>query len=261
MTHPAPILVLSLLSLASCVQPAVPCTSAHGTFAAAYKLKKGDAESPCGSLPGEVIGMQSYFAGGGPDNKQRYDKGSVAMTTESLGLLIERAESQAEMPLSPAPEANAVGAFTAGTPGDDEFCEIPKLSPITAKLAEVPAVEDDPETPDDDESLDIQPAVDIRYEWSNARFLVTADAQGTQFTADLEYTRDGCTAEYEVTGVYPVIGCEVDKDCKCVPFDPEAPVPGDPDECVPTGMNPDYAVECHPELKLCVLSEAPPSYL
>lgn len=270
-TSRAPIFVLSLLALVlpACTQPAVPCTSAHGTFSVQYKLVKGDPESPCGGKQTEVLGLQSYFAGGGPDNKQQYDKGSIAVRPENLGLLLERAEGQLETPIVPTPEPNGSGAFTTGKPLADDFCEVPKLTPIKAMLPEVPAVEDDPETPDEDESLEVQDATDIEYDFTNLRFLVTADAQGTQFTADLKFTQDGCTAQYEVVGVYPVVGCASDKECLCLPPAEDATAE-EKKECLPTGINPDFAVKCFKEndpetgkpfpTGVCVLKEAPPSY-
>jgi hypothetical protein len=273
-TSRAPILVSSLfaLLLPACTQPAVPCTSAHGTFSVQYKLTRGDPESSCGGKQTEVLGLQSYFAGGGPDNKQRYDKGSIALRPEKLGLLLERAQGYADelmMPLAPEPEPNGSGAFTTGKPLDDDFCEIPKLTAIKASLPLVPAVPDDPETPDDDESLDVQRATEIEYDFSNLRFLVTADAQGNQFTADLKFTQDGCTAEYEVIGVYPVVTCTNDKECLCLPPAEDATAE-EKKECLPTGINPDFAVRCliedDPETGkpfesgVCVLKEAPPSY-
>lgn len=267
----APFLAISTISLLTalsigCVQPAVPCTSAHGTFSVQYKLTKGDAGSECGGKKTEVLGLQSYFAGGGPDNKQQYDKGSIALRPETLGLLLERAQGYADetmTPISPEPEPNAQGKFTTGKPQLDDFCEIDELTPARATLPLVPAVPDDPMTMEDDESLPEQPAIDISYEFSNLRFLVTADAQGTQFTADLKYTQDGCVAEYEVVGLYPVIGCTNDKECLCLPH-PEDATAEEKAECLPTGINPDFAVKCFiepmQEQGVCVLAEAPPSY-
>ena len=46
--------------------------------------------------------------------------------------------------------------------------------------------------------LPAEPAVSIRYEFSNVRVYTTASAIGTQLSADLTYTKDGCTATYRV---------------------------------------------------------------
>lgn len=258
--------LLSLLSLTSpllaCTQPKVQCTSAHGTYVAAYKLKKGDPMSPCGGKQIEVLGMQSYFAGGGPDNKQKYNEGSVAIRPEDLGLLLEYAQSRVEE-ITPEPEPNSVGKFTSGKAIEDDFCEIPTFSESHVVLPDIQEIPDDPATPDDDETMPAQAATDLSYVFSNARFLVTADAQGTQFTADLKFTQDGCTAEYEVTGVYPVIGCVEDRDCLCLaPAEDATPAEKKmyTTECIPSGMNPDFAVKCNTDYGLCVLAEAPPSY-
>ena len=96
----------------------------------------------------------------------------------------------------------------------------------------------------DDEAQPEQAAVDLRYAWSEVRVLVTADAQGTQLAAELEVELDGCTARYEVLGLYPAVACLSDADCR--------------DEG--NGINPDFAVRCADAIGLCVLAEAPPAY-
>ncbi len=47
----------------------------------------------------------------------------------------------------------------------------------------------------------------LAYEWSNLRIYNTPEIPGTQFTADLRYTENGCTAEYTVKGIWPVVSC------------------------------------------------------
>ena len=80
--------------------------------------------------------------------------------------------------------------------------------------------------------------------YTYARVLVSANYQGTQFSADLTFTQDGCTAEYHVVGVYPVASCEADKDCQ--------------DTSV-TAINPDFDLRCEKDLGLCVLKDEPPA--
>ena len=73
------------------------------------------------------------------------------------------------------------------------------------------------------------PAADLKYEWSNVSFYVTAAATGTQFSADVAITLNGCTAKYKAVGMWPAIPCDefpyadpefaasfcaVDKDCE-----------------------------------------------
>ena len=45
------------------------------------------------------------------------------------------------------------------------------------------------------------PAMTIKYEWSNVSFYVSPSLIGTQFKADLSYTKDACTATKPSNGV------------------------------------------------------------
>lgn len=73
------------------------------------------------------------------------------------------------------------------------------------------------------------PATDLKYEWTNVNFYVTAAATGTQFSANVKITLNGCVANYTAVGMWPAIpcsefpyadpelgavGCGVDADCK-----------------------------------------------
>jgi hypothetical protein len=51
------------------------------------------------------------------------------------------------------------------------------------------------------------PATDLKYEWSNVKFYVTAAATGTQFSADVKITLNGCEANYSAIGMWPAIDC------------------------------------------------------
>lgn len=93
------------------------------------------------------------------------------------------------------------------------------------------------------------PAKSIVYRWSNVRVLAIPRAPGTQLVADLEYTEDGCTAQYEVWAMWP-------GDVECAGAD------GQPDNklCQEAGsINPDFAVTCDPTQLRCVPVRRPPS--
>lgn len=233
-------------ALVGCQQPQSYCTTAHGDFAATYKLTSGDPQSACGSFTGDVVGLQTYFAKGGLNGTPKFSESSMAIRPAYLGDLVDAAASWTPPVADPDPEhtPNAVGEFTTSLPDDDEFCAATKFSVAEISLPElpaIPAVPDDPETLDVDESIPETPAVpatSVRYEWSNVRVLVSANYQGTQFSADLKFTQDGCTAEYEVLGLYPLAYCEADEECQ--------------DTSV-TGINPDFAVKCQTDLGFCVL--------
>ena len=85
----------------------------------------------------------------------------------------------------------AVGPLASEGPGPDNFCDVPELGP--ARL-EVPA-------------SSTQPAQSFSYEWSGLRVYNTPEIPGTQFIADLRYTENGCTADYTVRGIWPVVSC------------------------------------------------------
>lgn len=234
--------LLGVLATAGCQQPDLNCTVYHGYYAAKYELESGDASSVCGSLPGDVLGLNAYYAdaGGRPD----LEKGSVAVRPQYVNDLIFHAASFTDVDLTTDDNAQAVGDFSAGKPAADDFCEVPSLRDTTISIPEVPEIPDDPETPDEDESYPLQPATTISYSWSNMRVLVNADAQGTQFSADLHFEQDGCAADYHVIALYPAVGCASDDECA--------------DEG--NGINPGFSTECSTDLGLCVLTDEPPSY-
>ncbi|MFO7562943.1 MAG: hypothetical protein R6X02_09905 [Enhygromyxa sp.] len=236
---------VTLIGATSCSQPDINCTSAHGRYAAEYTLVEGDPASACGQLPGDVLGMQTYFQEGGARGTPDYENAKLAIRPESLGTMIAYAEARGVISGDETfYAANALGSFTAGFPDDEGFCMAEQFEPAQVTLPDIPEIPDDLTTPEVDETQRAQPAIAVEYRWSNARFVVTADAQGTQFEADLDYRRDGCTAKYHVVGLYPVVACESDADCD----DPRS------------GINPDFAVRCHGELNLCVLDAELPAY-
>jgi hypothetical protein len=229
----------------SCAQPVLNCTSAHGYFAAEYTLTEGDPATACAQLPGDVLGLTTYFQEGGANGTPDYQNADLAIRPESLGVMIDYAGARGVIDADVAfYDANAIGSFTAGFPDDDGFCMADDFEDAQVVLPEVTAIADDPTTPDEDETQPAQPATDLEYRWSNARVVVSADAQGTQFEADLEYQQDGCSATYHVVGVYPAVGCESNDDC-------------DDDK---NGLNPDFALRCNTDLGLCVLDKDLPAY-
>jgi hypothetical protein len=229
----------------SCTQPLLNCSSAFGDYAAEYTLTQGDRSSSCGQLAGDVLGMSTYYQEGGKNGTPDYENADVAIRPESLGVMIDYAEARGAIDADLVfYQANAVGSFTAGVPNDDTFCMAEEFGSSQVSLPAIEPFPDDPTTPDLDEALPAQAAIDVAYQWSNARFVVSADAQGTQFEADLEYTQDGCTAKYHVVAVYPAVECETDVEC----LDDE------------NGINPDFALRCNTQLGLCVLADDLPAY-
>jgi len=88
-------------------------------------------------------------------------------------------------------------------PSSDNFCEVPTLS---VAQVHVPAVTE-PSTDPNGMVVCPSPALDVKYEWSNVRLVVSAAVLGTEFAADLTYTNNGCTAQYRVWAVSPAVTC------------------------------------------------------
>ncbi|WP_375756868.1 hypothetical protein [Corallococcus exercitus] len=91
------------------------------------------------------------------------------------------------------------------------------------------------------------------YQFANVRVYSSPGAPGTQMTGELTYTSNGCTAQYVMRAVWPVTGCDPDAD----PTLEENFV----DTCgLGSGINPDFAVTCDPELGFCVPTNPIPSF-
>ena len=283
--------------LLGCDQPAPKCTVARGYFSATYTLVSGEGE--CAELKGEVLGVQAYSGQqSARDTAPDYDKGSIGIQPQGITDLLFSGREPADPESGDQPFA--LGSFSSAEPKGD-FCAAPTLSVARLELGEVP------EQTEMCPPLPAEPAVSIRYEFSNVRVYTTASAIGTQLSADLTYTKDGCTATYRVAAVYPSVSCEVPPAVEETPAEetpteepppeelpadddagvaedascPEAEEPELPEEplpepvldeklCAPvanaaegrpigSGINPDFAIRCDPDLRLCVLNEEPPS--
>ncbi|HZH04476.1 MAG TPA: hypothetical protein VEY30_11890, partial [Myxococcaceae bacterium] len=78
-------------------------------------------------------------------------------------------------------------------------CAVPALTP---SRQDVPGeAEADPVTP-------------TTYQFSNLRFLSTAEYQGTSMGGELVYTQGDCRLELEMSALWPGdVSCESDEDC------------------------------------------------
>jgi len=50
-------------------------------------------------------------------------------------------------------------------------------------------------------------ATDLKYEWKDVQFYVTAAALGTQVSANVTITLNGCAATYKAVGMWPAVDC------------------------------------------------------
>lgn len=189
-----------LLALSACDQPAAKCSIARGAFAARYTLVSGTGD--CATLTGEQIGVDVYYQPiSKKDPQPDLDHTFVALQPDSLTGALAATAGLAQPNAEDHPYA--FGPFAQTDPNAD-FCIV--TAPSTARVR-LPAI---PEQMDMCTTTPAQPAVDISYTWSNVKVYVTPSAYGTQFAADLTYVKDGCTAQYHVTAVYPAVSCGVD---------------------------------------------------
>jgi len=243
-----------------CAQPRIDCTTGHGGFTAVYTLKPGSkkGDGDCDTLKGEIIGLEKYNPAQA-DNPTRQDltKATLAIRTDTLGEL--EIEAGSAHVVDPMQQLDSFGDFVSTTPDDNDVCTVPKLSAAHQTLPKFSYVAD-PMKPDAKTDVD---ASDITYTWSNIRVYVTTALPGTQLVGQLTYTKNGCTAAYDVLGLWPSVSCaNSDGKPDASLCNPEA----DPDagRATGSGINPDiYAekrVACDPDLLRCVLT-APPAEL
>ncbi|RJS24175.1 hypothetical protein DRW03_11285 [Corallococcus sp. H22C18031201] len=222
-----------------------------GSFTTSYTLKPGqNPDLACAHLKPEAVGMQKFFSQdpSAPD--------TVGVRSARMGKLSEDYASR------PDPDAAhtlySVGPLSTAEPGADHFCEVPTLS--TARLqvpSSAPGLADGGTLPDGGPPA--LPAQSFEYAWSNLRIYNTPEIPGTQFTAELRYTENGCTAEYSAKGIWPVVSCRNSKtgkadDTLCDPY-----ADFNVGRLRGSGINPLFPVKCDPDVLLCVLTGEVPS--
>ncbi|RKH46541.1 hypothetical protein D7X12_04970 [Corallococcus sicarius] len=223
-----------------CVVARAVSDNSTGSFATTYQLKQGqNPDRACARLKPEALGLQKYFsqAPEAPD--------TVGVRSTRLGQLLR--DFAKRLPAGAADTATAVGPFTSETPAEDHFCTVQELSPTRLVVPEATA-------PDGG----VLPAQDFGYTWSNLRIYNTPEIPGTQFTSDLTYTENGCTAEYSVKGIWPVVSCRgADAGLDETRCDPYADL--DAGRLRGSGINPLFPVKCDPDTLICVLTGEVPS--
>jgi hypothetical protein len=190
--------------LAACDQPSPKCNIARGLFSARYTLVPGSVTGTgdCGSLPGEELWVQGFTQPKPGSSAPDPDNIKVGIISTTVNDIKSRAECSGVTSTS-AETAYALGSFVSSKPDRDDFCQVPVLTPSQVTVAEAEAADCDECQP----TFPVEPAHDVRDEWSNVRVYVTAGANGTQFSADLKRTIDGCTAQFKVTALYPSVAC------------------------------------------------------
>jgi hypothetical protein len=273
----AAFLVAAAAGLTECVdQPAPQCITSTEPFAVRLtELSRVEsAPGACedfGVASFDVdpeVGVSPFYARdakGQPD----YERGSIAIQTAEVGNLVFTAEGFGVENAATDGARYSEGPFSGKAPDAGGYCYAPALGATHVVLPELPAVDDDPDT-DEDETFPGQPAVDIRLEWSKFRVYVTAASYGTQFDAELRDTRatpdgDTCTLVYRATGLAPAVSCAaldpesgepLADDAGNYVLDPNAcdPEPA-PDDGRPTGsgISPETRYVCDPLTAYCLL--------
>jgi hypothetical protein len=234
-----------------CVVARAVSDGSTGSFATSYVLKEGqDPSRACAQLKPEPVGLQKYFSETGTG------RDAVGVRSSRMGTMTQQlaARLRADVPN----QAHSVGELTTAAPGTDNFCDVPALSPARLEaMATERGLPDGGTLPDGGPPA--QPAVSLTYEWSNLRVYNTPEIPGTQFVADLKYSENGCTAEYRVKGIWPVVRCQNSTtkkadDVLCDPYaDPKA------GRLRGSGINPLFPVKCDPDVMICVLTGEVPS--
>jgi hypothetical protein len=211
-------------------QPPGGCPVSHLSNFAILDPKPGQEGLACADLTGELISFSKYNTPG--------------TTTNTLGLAVESVVGDFfDDPRRDADDVlSATGSFDF-TPTDG-FCVAADLSSITVN---VPAAAPDP-------------AANLSYKFTNLRMAALPNVPGTQWTADLAYTADGCTAQYDVVGVSPRVPCAEGlpdggatppDDSRCnattLPGGRTVPACNEDGECI----HPDLAMICDPKIRDC----------
>jgi len=187
-------------------QPKVKCTAGRGRFAATYSSAMALPDAGC-NLAGEELGVEVYNQPNASGSNIDPSKQSVWIRGQSITNAIAERLGASDM----LHQQNSIGQFETEEPGDDTFCRVGNLTVAQQDL------------PGNDAGV---VPTSIKYEWSNVRVVVAPRTTGSQLVGDLTYTRDGCTANYHVTALYPAVSCLGDgtalEFCKCLYYaDPE----------------------------------------
>lgn len=247
MTKRIVILVAAALTLVAAfggcdgAQSKPPCLVGHGGFALKYIPQAGQTlTGACLNKTAEVAGFQPYYN----DDGSRQDR--VVIKTATLTAL----EEKANVGVDPDSPIFSTGTLSDTVPDGDNFCYVPTLSRAEQHVAADPG--------DADAGIDPTPSLDVSYSFSNVKFYVTPEAPGTQMSAELEFSQDGCTGKYTVIGVNPAVSCAVyDKKGNVVHND-DGTIKLDPSKCEGPNdyyrqLNSAFPVKCEWRSALCLL--------
>jgi hypothetical protein len=247
-------------------EPKPTCLVSPAGFAARLVVKSMeestagacDTFGPSGFNVDPEVGLAPFYAQDAKGNSD-YLKGSLAVQTAEVGTYLGNALGAGLTNTATDPSVYSIGPFASARPDDNDFCTIPTLTKTHVVLGDVPAVPDDPSTPDDDESVPEQLPQDITLEWSNIKVYVTAGNYGTQFAADLIDTRvtpegETCTYTYHVLGLSPAVPCSEHNFDDGTPADDCSPFADEAhDVPVGSGIAPNVSYQCDADTAFCAI--------
>lgn len=258
----------TMLMLQGCPdQPKIECNVSRGPYVAKYTLvssERTEGTGECPALVGDMIGVEQYY----PTNSQgqpNFDISTVALQAKAMGDQgLDTNATGEKLDPDPSHHLYALGTL-AGTKPVNDLCRVNNLSTAVLELPEVPPTFPDGGDPDAGPTDPGRPAVSMKYEWSNVRFLVKPATPGEAFSADLTITDSGCVNKYTVNAEYYPGGFSLLASCGSV--DPDAGTHivnpygcgSDPDPAHgnPLGsqINPLFKnhISCDPDLLWCVL--------
>lgn len=210
----------ALLSACDTKEPLPQCTIGRGEHAVRYTLVSGSGS--CANKTAEKFGAQIFRTpGSGIPPSLTFKPAPLAAGKDT-----------ANSPI-------ATGDFTTEYPSDEELCVVPSMSDARQRIAQTDGS-----------------TMDLRYQFSNVRIQGSSAIPGTQWTADVTYTENDCTATYAVVGMFPALKCEKTVDGKVVrdPTICQLPQPG-------LSIDPAFPTTCDAATNLCVLKGAPPSLI
>jgi hypothetical protein len=209
----------SMLAACNIQQPTAGCiVQDSASWIATYTKKEGQPTCAKPAPVGELVGV---FKFSDPEKEN-----SNLLTLRPAGLASRGARDPGDTTLQ-----TASGALPS-EPDSEFFCTAAAMSDASVTAA----------------SSSTEDATQITYKFSKVQVYSNPRAPGTQMKADLAYTRDGCTAEYQMNAMWPAIACD--------------PADTDPaHNCGPGSfINPDFKVKCHETLKICVLDGEVPAF-
>ena len=229
-------------------------------FAATYTMSPPD-QPDCGwGLKGEMLGAGAFYPPKAGENAPDLGRAMIAIEPDQITALLTGGQADPDA----SDKRYSMGSVTTATPGADNFCVVPTLSPAIQNL---PPVAEETDAGADGGIIVIvegKPEVHIRYEWSNLKIYLTPAEQGTQISADLKITKSeadagACSQTYHVIGLAPAVGCTLEDGG----LDPGLCDPSpDPSQgrAYGSGISPSLSTTCDPDLGMCVLTKEPPAF-